>query len=319
MTAHRLAVCICLFTIAGCTERTPADPVAAQLSPGSAATNVGEHGGGPPGSVVFYSRRGGTLAKIYSMNADGSDVRQLTTGAGNDLWPDLSPNGRFVAFASTRTGNSEVFVLDITTGALTNVSTSSADDSWPRWSPNGRELAFHSNRAGNYNIYVVNADGTGLRQVTTDAALDQWPDWSPSGKRLAFRRGMDVYLADAEGVEQNLERLTFLPATIDQMPVWSPSGQQIAFMSLREGYCSVFLMNSDGTDQINLTPKASGDASSAWCSRAPAWSIDGRRIYFMSFRPSTGGDVEIFVMNADGSGLTRLTTSPGEDGGPQAR
>jgi Tol biopolymer transport system component len=107
------------------------------------------------------------------------------------------------------------------------------------------------------------------------------------------------------------------------MPAWSPNGQQIAFMSLREGYCAVFLMSVDGDTPehpaVNLTPKASGDPSSQWCSRAPAWSRDGQRIYFQSMRPGTGGTADLFVMNADGTGLERLTVSAGEDGGPRVR
>jgi Tol biopolymer transport system component len=301
-----------------CDGRQLAGPAALTTPTAGAAFGVGEHGGGPPGSVVFYSRRGGTLAKLYTMNADGSDVTQITSGPGNDLWPDLSANGRYVAFMSTRSGNNEIYVLDLRDGTLTNVSNSSADDSWPRWSPNGREIAFHSNRAGNYDIFVVNADGSKLRAVTTDAALDQWPDWSPDGKRLAFRRGNDIYVADADGEEQNLERLTFLPATIDQMPAWSPDGQRIAFMSLREGYPAVFLMNADGSNQTNLTPKGANDPVASWSSRAPSWSRNGM-IYFMSFRPSTNGDVEIFSMADDGTNLVRRTTSAGEDGGPRIR
>lgn len=285
---------------------------------------VGEHGGAPPASIVFHSvRDGNPLRKIHAMNADGSGQHAISDGPGNDLWPDLSPNGRFVAFASTRTGNSEIFVLDLKSGTLVNVSNDPGDDNWPRWSPNGQQIAFHSNRDGDYNLYVVNADGTGLRSVTTDPALDQWPDWSPDGKRLAFRRGLDVYAVDANGVEGNVERLTHLPATLDQMPVWSPNGKQIAFMSLREGYPSVFLMTAEGDTPdhpaVNLTPKDPADPASAWLSRAPAWSKNGQQIYFMSFRPITGGDVEVFVMNADGSAPTRLTFSPGEDGGPQSR
>lgn len=285
---------------------------------------VGRHGGSPPGSVVFYSaREGNPLRKVYVMNADGSGDQAVTDGPGNDLWPDLSPNGRFVAFASNRTGNNEIFVLELDRGQLVNVSSDAGDDNWPRWSPNGQRIAFHSNRDGNYNLYTANPDGTDLRRVTKDAALDQWPDWSPDGKRLAFRRGMDVYAVDAAGEEENLERLTFLPTTIDQMPVWSPNGKQIAFMSLREGYPSVFLMSADGDTPehpaVNLTPKDPADPASVWLSRAPAWSKNGRQIYFMSFRPSTGGDIEIFVMNDDGTGVTRLTFSAGEDGGPQTR
>ena len=318
MRAHSfLWTAVIVATAGGCDGRQATGPAAPTMSDG-VAFGIGQHGGGPPGSVVFYSRRGGTLAKIYTMNADGSDVTQITSGPGNDLWPDLSTNGRYVVFASNRTGNFEIYVLDLRDGTLTNVSNNPADDNWPRWSPNGREIAFHSNRTGNYDIFVVNADGSDLRAVTTDAALDQWPDWSPNGKRLAFRRGNDVYVADAGGVEQNVERLTFLPTTVDQMPVWSPNGQQIAFMSLREGYCAVFLMNADGSDQMNLTPKAPNDAASAWCSRAPAWSRTGR-ILFMSFRPSTNGDVELFSMADDGTDLVRLTTSAGEDGGPRVR
>jgi Tol biopolymer transport system component len=102
------------------------------------------------------------------------------------------------------------------------------------------------------------------------------------------------------------------------MPAWSPDGQRIAFMSLREGYCAVFLMNADGSNQTNLTPKGANDPASAWCSRAPSWSRNGR-IYFMSFRPSTSGDVEVFSMADDGTNLVRLTTSAGEDGGPRLR
>jgi TolB protein len=320
MNAQRLALApLCTLLLLACERHVPSSPAEVVPAGDRRASQVGEHGGGPPGSIVFYSRRGGSLAKIYSMNADGSDIVPLTSGAGNDLWPDLSPNGRLLAFASNRTGNNEIYVLDLKTGALTNVSNSSADDSWPRWSPNGRELAFHSNRAGNYDIYVVGFDGSDLRQATTSPALDQWPDWSPDGKRLAFRRDLDIYVADADRVESNVERLTFRPTIIDQMPVWSPNGQQIAFMSFRDGYCAVFLMNADGSGEVNLTPKAPTDAAATWCSRAPAWSRNGQQIYFMSFRPSTNGDVELFVMDRDGGNLTRLTNSAGEDGGPQSR
>lgn len=281
---------------------------------------------GPAASMVFYSARTGDL-EIYAMDPDGDAVQRITESPGTDIWPDLSPNGRYVAFASLRTGNFEIFVTDLHTGDVWNVSNNSGDDNWPRWSPNGRQIAFHSNRDGNYELYVVQIDGTGLRRVTNNAVLDQWPDWSPNGKHLAFRRGLDIYVIDADGEEQNPVALTNLPLTLDQMPVWSPNGQQIAFMSFRSGYCSVYLMNASGdtpTDPaVNLTPKDPADANSQWCSRAPAWSRDGQHIYFMSFRPETGGAGaafnELYVMNADGSGVLRLTNSAGEDGGPQAR
>ena len=309
-----------LFTFACTPDVTNAPSDAAFIAKARASAVMLE---GPPASVVFSTAREGGTSKIYVMNPDGTDQHRITSGAGTEIWPDISQNGRYVAFASNRSGNNDIWVLELASGDLWNVSNHSADDNWPRWSPNGQYIAFHSNRDGNYNLYIVNADGTGLRRVTNDPALDQWPDWSPDGKHLAFRRAMDIYVADAGGEEANVRRLTFLPATLDQMPVWSPNGKQLAFMSLREGYPSVFLMSADGDTPehpaVNLTPKNSGDLNSAWLSRAPAWSRNGHLIYFMSFRPLTGTNVEIFVMNADGTNVTRLTNAAGEDGGPQSR
>ena len=319
MRVARVSALVLLGSLISACERSlPSDPV---LAP-HGTRQFGVHRAGMPGSLIFHSARSGNL-DIYLASSDGDDPVRLTQDPAEDSWPDISTNGRSVVFASLRTGNREIFVLDLSDGSLVNVSQSAGDDNWPRWSPNGKEIVFHSNRDGNYNIYIVNADGSGLRRVTNSVLLDQWPDWSPNGKQIAFRRGSDVYAIDSEGEEQNPVALTNLPTAVNQMPAWSPNGQHIAFMSLREGYCSVFLMSDDGdtpdSPAINLTPKTPGDANSAWCSRAPSWSRDGKRIYFQSSRPSTGGDVELFVMNADGSGVERLTASPGEDGGVRVR
>jgi TolB protein len=327
---RRFASLSCLV-FAACSEQ-PTAPVitvpAADLVLDAPSAHTVAYGGGPPGSVVFHSARGGT-PQLFVMNPDGSDQRLVPTGAGNVQWPDISTNGRFAVLTSNRSGNNEIYVADLKDCVadpegctLVNVSNHPGDDNWARVSPNGHRIVFHSNRDGNYNIYTVNPDGTDLQRVTSDPALDQWPDWSPDGKRIAFRRGTNIYVADAEGEEQNVQPLTFLP-TINQMPAWSPDGHQIAFMSLREGYPSVFLMSAEGDTPdhpaVNLTPKDAADPATAWLSRAPAWSRNGKQIYFMSFRPSTGGNVELFVMNADGTDVTRLTTAPGEDGGPRTR
>jgi Tol biopolymer transport system component len=79
-------------------------------------------------------------------------------------------------------------------------------------------------------------------------------------------------------------------------------------MSFRDGYCSVFVMNVDGTDPVNLTPKTAGDAASTWCGHAPAWSPTGQRIFFMSFRPSTSGQGRV---QADLRHGRRRVGSPG--------
>ena len=175
---------------------------------------------------------------------------------------------------------------------------------------------FHSNRDGNFELYVMDRDGGDLIRLTNYAGVDQFPEWSPNGQEIAFRRDVDIYVLDVTSGQTR--RLTdALP--LNQMPSWSPNGKQLAFMSARAGYPSVFLMNADGSDQRNLTPKDPGDLDSDWISRAPSWSTNGRQIYFMSSRPSTGLDTEIFIMDLDGTGATRITTAIGMDGSPRAR
>jgi TolB protein len=163
---------------------------------------------------------------------------------------------------------------------------------------------------------MMNSDGSDQMRLTDYPGVDQFPEWSPNGQEIAFRRDVDIYVLDVATGETR--RLTNAPP-LNQMPSWSPNGKQLTFMSLREGYISVFLMNADGSDQRNLTPKDPIDSDSDWISRAPSWSTNGHQIYFMSSRPSTGLDTEIFIMNRDGGGATRLTNSIGMDGSPRSR
>jgi Tol biopolymer transport system component len=274
---------------------------------------VAGQGRGVPGGVAFFSARDGNN-EIYVMNWDGTRPLRITNDPASDIDPDLSPDGRQIVFTSNRTGNNDIFVVSSAGGPAVNLTNNAANDGWARWSPDGRQIVFHSNRDGNFEIYIMDANGGAPTRVTYYPGVDQYPDWSPDGKEIAFRRDVDIYVL----TNGQARRLTNAPP-LNQMPAWSPNGKQLAFMSSREGYISVFVMNADGSGQRNLTPKHTGDLDGDWVSRAPSWSTTGRQIYFMSSRPSTGLDTEIFLMNADGTGLTRLTNTIGVDGSPRVR
>jgi len=265
--------------------------------------------GGPPQSIVFQSNRDGNN-EIYVMNPDGSDQTRVTFDSRNDQRPDISPNGQQIVFSSNRItaenpeGDFEIFVMNSDGSDVRQLTFNAADDSWPRWSPNGKWIAFHSSVDGNYEIYVIRPDGTDLTRVTDYSGLDQYPEWSPNGKQLAIRRDLELYLIDKDG--SNPVQLTFTtPPAINQMASWSPDGKQLAFLSTREGYPSIFVMDADGSNQINLTPRP--DTVAPWSSRAPGWSRNGQYIYFTGRRPETSVNENIFVMNADGTGVTQLT------------
>ena len=289
--------------------------------------------GGPPHSIAFHSSRDGNN-EIYVMNPDGSEQTRLTMESRNDGRPDVSPNGQQIVFVSNRitetnpTGDFEIFVMNSDGSDVRQLTFNGAEDTWPRWSPNGKLIAFHSNVDGNFEIYVIRthpqtskaaenqrekvglgmnsgSDGTGLIRVTDYPGLDQYPEWSPNGKHLAIRRDTDIYLIELDG--SNPIQLTAGGIGFNQMASWSPDGKQLAFLSTREGYGSVFVTDADGSNQVNLTPKPDDVLASAWGSRAPAWSRNGQYIYFTARRPVASVNENIFVMNADGTGVTQLT------------
>jgi TolB protein len=271
---------------------------------------------GIPAGVAFHSARSGNN-EIYVMDWDGSHPLRITNNAASDVDPAISPDGRDIVFTSNRSGNNDIYIVDARGGTPVDLTNSPANDGWARWAPDGQHIVFHSNRDDpNFEIYVMDRDGGNVLRLTDHVGVDQYPEWSPDGQRIAFRRNTDIYVLDL--ISRTTERLTSaLP--LNQMATWSPNGRQLAFMSTRDGYPSVFVMNADGSEQVNLTPKDPGDIDADWNSRAPSWSTDGRQIYFTSFRPGTGQDTEIFVMNADGSEPTNITNSPGTDADPHVR
>jgi len=172
------------------------------------------------------------------------------------------------------------------------------------------KIAFTSNRDGNDEIYVMNADGTGVTRLTDNPASDQQPAWSPDGSRIAFTSnrdgGFDIYVMNADGT--GVTRLTTTNTHLGSTrPAWC--GNLIAFESDRylEYFPDIFAMNEDGTAVTRLT------IDNASFDRQPAWSPACDRI---AFTKDPGGNVEVYVMNADGTGATRRTNSVGPDQDP---
>ncbi len=280
----------------------------------------GERGtapGGPaPGFPEFVTPR----AELYTMNADGSGFVRLTDNAVSDIDPSFSPDGSKLAFSSTRTSSFQsAHTMNANGTNVQRLIFTSGSSFATSWSPSGASIAFMDGTMG-FNIARVNADTSGYRRLTTNPAIDGLPSWSPDGTRIAFdstRSGMfqfQVYTMSAEeGEATGVNQLTMSPNSYS--PHWAPDGSRLAFLSDRDDNTELYSMRADGSDQRRLTTNTVDNPATTQIDesddRDVAYSPDGTKIVFSSAR---SGDYEVYTANADGSGVTRLTNSPGFDG-----
>jgi TolB protein len=209
-----------------------------------------------------------------------STFRLLTRTLGFDGDPVWSPTGRQIAFESTRSGNSDIWVMSADGRGLKNLTADSPKfDGDPSWSPGGNRIAFTSDRDGNKEIYLMDAvDGKGLVNITNNRADDFDPTWSPDGQLVGFvsnRDGNDEIYATNDRFL--LQRLTHDPG-LDAFPDWSPDGRSIVFASDRgdAGNRDLHTMssNGDGNGVTDLVQLPGWDQAPDWQKRGlPAAGI----------------------------------------------
>jgi hypothetical protein len=190
--------------------------------------------------------------------------------------------------------------------------------------PEGELIVFHQDSGGNLELFAIRPDGSGRQRLTDSPAADVYPALSPDGSRIAFasdRTGhLEIHVMPAEGGQATA--LTEGSAE-SYDPAWSPDGTRIAFASNRTGNGDIYVMDADGGNVTRLTgPNTSAPFTSRRFEGSPAWSPDGLRIAFVADLgdatdvPESGGNVEIFVMDADGSNVTPVTNNPEGDWDP---
>lgn len=139
-----------------------------------------------------------TVEQLFVVDADGKNRAQILQVDGSYCHqPEWSSDGDWIAFATDRDGNVEIYKVRPDGTELTRLTRAPGLDAHPRWSPDGRWLSFTSNRDGNYDIWVMRADGSDAHNLTRHSATDDHATWSPDGKSIAFVSmrdgGFDIY------------------------------------------------------------------------------------------------------------------------------
>jgi TolB protein len=295
---------------------------------------------GENGQIAFrrYLGPDRTKGTIFIANPDGTGERQLTSAPGKagDDYPDVSPDGRFVAFQRCVPKNCGVYVVNVDGSGLRRVDDGCnalppkcTDNSYPAISPDGKQIAFarlfgsfKHGQPAHVGIYRMRVDGSHIRKVSlppTRAAEDGDPQWSPDGKRILFVRHQfagkhegqqAIFTIRANGTGR--KRVTPYKLVAGDGPDWSPDGTQILFRSPE----TEDFLNSD---IWTIHPDGSG-------LRQVSHAGEGVKVYSASFSPDgthitlgmSGVDdqADVYTIGVDGTGLTPVTRTPLWDSAP---
>jgi TolB protein len=222
--------------------------------------------------------------------------------------PFFSPDGKKIVFETTVAGIQQVFIMNADGTGQTQITRDPVDHDSPSWSPDGKKIAFVSDDGKQEAIYIMNPDGAGQERMTDDQHKYIHPNWSADSSKLIFctdddlqppkKNASEIYSLDIK----TRQMTTLISGGTYTYPSWSPDGKKIVFRRmLGEMNSEVFVADSDGSNQRNLTNHPAFDG---W----PSWSPDGSQIVFASNRRA---NYQIFVMNADGSNVRLVANTEG--------
>lgn len=257
--------------------------------------------------LSFQSNRAHGCDQIYTMKADGSEQKLLSSGQGRTTCSHFMPDGRSVVYASTHLGGRECPPVP------------------------GRELGYVWPIYDSYDIYRIDADGTNLRRLTTTPGYDAEATVARDG-RIVFtsvRDGdMEIYSMNGDG--SDVRRLTNRPGP-DGGPFFSADGQKIVFRGrsiqpgaeldsyfslLKQGIwrptaLELFVMDRDGSNLKQVTNTGVG---ANW---APFFTPDGTKIiYGSNAKNPRGNNFDLFMIDLDGTGTEQISFFDGFDGFP---
>ncbi len=260
--------------------------------------------------LIFQSKRDGLgCDQIYTMNADGSNVRMVSNGEGRTTCSYFFKDKKKILYASTFLGNKEcpppadyskgyvwaiypeydIITADADGSNIKQLTTSKGYDAEATVSPDGKKIIFTSMRDGDLDLYSMDKNGKNVKRLTDELGYDGGAFFSPDSKQIVYRAFHPKSEREVARYKQRLSKNLIEPTIFE---VWT--------------------MNADGTNKRQVTKLNSA-------SFAPFFTADGKRIifctnYFAADKQKRNFDLAL--IKTDGTGLERITFYDSFDGFP---
>lgn len=248
----------------------------------------------PTGKLIAYaSTRDSTHAGLFVQRTTGTAVTKLTSDDSDNAFPAFSPDGKRIAFCSTRSGVWNLYVMDIDGRNAVQVTGGMAQCIHPSFSPDGTRLVYSSlgGRSNQWELWIVSLIDGQKRQI--GAGL--FPSWSPARDvdRIAFQRPRDrgsrwFSLWTLDLVDGEARRITEVAVSANAAivsPAWSPDGRRLVFATILDpmhkrthsrGEQDIWTVNDDGSDRRRLTDGIGINLSPVWSSTNDVFFISDR-------------------------------------------
>ena len=272
---------------------------------------------------IIYSSYRWWNYDIFISDIYGAHSTHLTKNKWLEFNPSVSSDGSKVAFISERENNRDIYIMDLLWldgytqwegKNLINLTNTSGNEWHPQFSPNNEELVYslYEPSEDNYDIYIISSNGDNKKNLTSRPGYEILPQFSPDGSFIIFQTWQSSvkeisFINLLEGIEINLTRNSKGNDVLGEANAFSPDGEKIIFSSDRDGNKNIYIMNSNGSNQKQLSKHPSDDYD-------PVFSPDGR---FIAFTSERDGNREIYIMSDKGENLKNISNNASDDWNPK--
>lgn len=271
--------------------------------------------------IVFASTRHSEKSEIYLQRVDGTSVTELTSDLSDNAQPCFSPDGKSIAFCSTRAGSWDIYTMDLDGRNVAQVTSGPSQDMHPSFSPDGTRLVYSSigSRSGQWELWTVTLSTRERKMI----GYGLFPSWSPEKgvDRIAFQRArqrgsrwFSLWTLDLiEGEARKVTEVAVSSNAAIISPCWSPDGKRLAFATVVDpaktnkgkprGQQDIWVVDSEGGSRHRLT-----DGTSTCLT--PCWANDNR-VYFVSDR---GGHENVWSVKTERAHEWPMAARPGNAG-----